>query len=216
MKIVTREQQEAAAKATAIGAAKGAAVGLTIFIPSFWLLGRRYPAVRNLPTVQKGWLSIVAILGGGATNAEFAYERFIQSQWNDPSAERLKEIRQHDEDQWMSMSPREKALKWARDHRYQIVFGSWAASMLGSAAVIFGRNPQQTFSQKLVQARMVAQGATVAVLIASAGLSQLKFKDDEDDSQHHHEKQWQDIINQPQERTPPLGSVHPSHAGRNA
>lgn len=41
---------------------------------------------------------------------------------------------------------------------------------------------------------MVAQGATVAVLIASAGLSQLKFKDDEDDSQHHHEKQWQDIV----------------------
>lgn len=57
-------------------------------------------------------------------SAEFAYERFIQEQWNDPSAERLKEARQHDEDQWMSMSPREKSLKWARDHRYQIVFGS--------------------------------------------------------------------------------------------
>lgn len=58
-------------------------------------------------------------------SAEFAYERFIQEQWNDPSADRLKEARQHDEDQWMSMSPREKSLKWARDHRYQIVFGSW-------------------------------------------------------------------------------------------
>lgn len=40
---------------------------------------------------------------------------------------------------------------------------------------------------------MVAQGATVAVLIASAGLSQIKFKDDEDDEAHH-DKQWQDIV----------------------
>lgn len=85
---------------------------------------------------------------------------------------------------------------------------------------------------------MVAQGATVAVLIASAGLSQIRFKDDEEE-EGHHEKQWQDIvslgntaspshlyeyslsatcqlyqINQPQEQTPPMGRVHPSHAGR--
>ena len=39
---------------------------------------------------------------------------------------------------------------------------------------------------------MVAQGATVAVLIASAGLSQLRFKDEEEEESHH-EKQWQDI-----------------------
>lgn len=108
----------------------------------------------------------------------------------------------------------------------------WAASMLGSAAFIFGRNPQQwaaslswsesssnvmltisywyvirTFSQKLVQARMVAQGATVAVLIASAGLSQLKFKDDDDDEQHHHDKQWQDIVSN---SLPPRTCIAPS------
>lgn len=54
---------------------------------------------------------------------------------------------------------------------------SWVASMLGSAGFIFARNPTQTFSQKLVQCRMVAQGATVAVLIASAGLSRISFDD---------------------------------------
>lgn len=40
---------------------------------------------------------------------------------------------------------------------------------------------------------MVAQGATVAVLIASAGLSQIKFKDEEDEEAHN-DKQWQDIV----------------------
>jgi hypothetical protein len=40
---------------------------------------------------------------------------------------------------------------------------------------------------------MVAQGATVAVLIASAGLSQLKFKEDELE-EHHENRQWEEIV----------------------
>ena len=51
--------------------------------------------------------------------------------------------------------------------------------MVGSASFIFGRNPTQTFSQKLVQCRMVAQAATVGVVVASAGLSRFQFDDDE-------------------------------------
>jgi hypothetical protein len=43
--------------------------------------------------------------------------------------------------------------------------------MVGSFAYI-SMTPL-TFSQKLVQSRMVAQGLTVAVLIASAGLNQI-------------------------------------------
>jgi len=43
----------------------------------------------------------------------------------------------------------------------------WVASIVGSFALV-GRNPYLTGPQKLVQARVYAQGLTVAVLVASA------------------------------------------------
>jgi hypothetical protein len=52
------------------------------------------------------------------------------------------------------------------ENRYPIVFGSWLASM-GIALGIVSRNPYLSGPQKLVQARVYAQGLTVAVLIAS-------------------------------------------------
>ncbi|KAK4056316.1 Replication factor C, subunit RFC4 [Microbotryomycetes sp. JL221] len=60
-------------------------------------------------------------------------------------------------------------VEWGKEHRYGAVFAAWAASMVGSFGYI-SMTPL-TFAQKLVQARMVAQGLTVAVLIASAGLT---------------------------------------------
>ncbi|GAA6059628.1 hypothetical protein JCM10212_004131 [Sporobolomyces blumeae] len=62
-------------------------------------------------------------------------------------------------------------IEWAKANRWSVVFGSWVASMAGSGAYI-AASPL-SFAQKLVQARMVAQGLTVAVLIASAGLTQI-------------------------------------------
>lgn len=52
----------------------------------------------------------------------------------------------------------------------------------------------RSFSQKLVQCRMVAQGATVAVLIASAGLSQFNL-DEVLDQQP--EASWQQAVSAP-------------------
>lgn len=47
------------------------------------------------------------------------------------------------------------------------MFASWVAAM-GIALGMVGRNKYLSASQKLVQARMYAQGLTLAVLIASA------------------------------------------------
>ena len=57
-------------------------------------------------------------------------------------------------------------MSWGRENRYSIVFVSWLASM-GLALAIVGRAPMST-SQKVVQARVYAQGLTLAVLIVSA------------------------------------------------
>lgn len=58
---------------------------------------------------------------------------------------------------------------WGRDNRYPIVFGSWIASM-GIAFGLVSRNRFLTGQQKLVQARVYAQGLTIAVLLASFAL----------------------------------------------
>lgn len=58
-------------------------------------------------------------------------------------------------------------MDWGRENRYSIVGGSWLASMAIALGIV-GRNPYLTGAQKLVQARVYAQGLTVAVLIATA------------------------------------------------
>lgn len=90
-------------------------------------------------------------------------------------------------------STKDILVDWGKEHRYTVVFWSWAASMVGSFGYIsmtplsFAqklvqvgfRLPSQralhvlTAGDWLVQARMVAQGLTVAVLIASAGLASI-------------------------------------------
>ncbi|GAA5831058.1 hypothetical protein JCM11251_005129 [Rhodosporidiobolus azoricus] len=71
--------------------------------------------------------------------------------------------------QLQPVSTSEAVLEWAKENRWTAVGLSWAASMVGSGAYI--ASSPLTFAQKLVQARMVAQGLTVAVLLASAGLT---------------------------------------------
>ncbi|GAA5936804.1 Rcf2p [Sporobolomyces koalae] len=70
-----------------------------------------------------------------------------------------------------TLGTKDAVLDWAKTNRWSVVFGSWVASMAGSGAYI-AASPL-SFAQKLVQARMVAQGLTVAVVLASAALTQI-------------------------------------------
>lgn len=58
-------------------------------------------------------------------------------------------------------------MDFGKEQRYKIVGGSWVASMAIALGLV-GRNPYLSTQQKLVQARVYAQGLTVAVLIATA------------------------------------------------
>ncbi len=58
-------------------------------------------------------------------------------------------------------------MDWGKENRYPIVAGSWVLSM-GIALGLVGRSPYLSTQQKLVQARVYAQGLTIAVLIATA------------------------------------------------
>ncbi|KAL9104885.1 MAG: hypothetical protein Q9163_000202 [Psora crenata] len=111
----------------------------------------------------------------------------------------------------------ERFMSWGKENRYSIVGGSWVLSM-ALALGLTGRNPYLSTQQKLVQARVYAQGLTIAVLIASAAFEigdrgkgegrweTVKVLDPDDPThQHmiekkvHHERyagedQWQDMV----------------------
>jgi hypothetical protein len=63
----------------------------------------------------------------------------------------------------------ERSKEWATANRYPLLFGFWVASMAGSWAIV-NRNRYLSGAQKLVQARMYAQGATLTALLTSFAL----------------------------------------------
>jgi hypothetical protein len=67
------------------------------------------------------------------------------------------------------MSARERVVDFARREKYKIIGVTWVTSIVGSF-ILVGRNPHLTVQQKIVQARVYAQGLTLAVLCASAAL----------------------------------------------
>ena len=69
-----------------------------------------------------------------------------------------------------------RALQLAKENRWGIIGGSWLATMFGSWAVV-SRNKYLTGPQKLVQARMYAQGATIAVLLVSGVMASSDIRD---------------------------------------
>jgi hypothetical protein len=129
----------------------------------------------------------------------------------------------------------QRAMKWASDNRYSIVFASWVASMGGALALV-GRSPHLTGQQKLVQARVYAQGLTMAVVIASLALEgvdsaqgkgrweTVRYVDPNDpehkkviEKQIHHEKykgedQWMDMVAAEEERLKEREEAREEHA----
>lgn len=71
---------------------------------------------------------------------------------------------------WDNMSISQKVADWSMRHQYTLIMGGWAGS-LGLAGAIISRQKYQTFPQKIVQARMWAQGLTIGLLIVAGALT---------------------------------------------
>lgn len=167
MKIISKEEEAAHYSATVRGGLLGGVVGLAAGTGVIWLGSKRFSVFRNLTLPFRAFLSVstgtfTAIIA--ADKAGEAYERRAH-----PERE-YKDANQQLQEQIAAQKSGMRRLKdWATEHRYGIVFGSWVASM-GIALGIVQRNRYLTGAQKLVQARVYAQGLTVAVLLASFAL----------------------------------------------
>lgn len=106
--------------------------------------------------------TFVGIIAADHASRSFEAERNQQMQWYENREQRLRS------EELSQLTMVDRAMLWARREKYKIVGVTWIASMIGSF-VLVGRNPYLSGQQKIVQARVYAQGLTLAVLVASAG-----------------------------------------------
>jgi cytochrome c-type biogenesis protein CcmH/NrfG len=101
-----------------------------------------------------------AIIAADRASRKFEADR-------DPARQYLEQATAEREALRQSESVLQRAKEWGRENRYSIVTASWVASM-GVAFGLVSRDKYLTGAQKLVQARVYAQGLTIAILLATA------------------------------------------------
>ncbi|KAJ5224677.1 uncharacterized protein N7469_008180 [Penicillium citrinum] len=166
MKLLTKEEEDAHYSSVVKGGTFGGLIGLAGGAAGVLLASRRFHTIRNLTLPMKAFLvtstgTFVGIIAADHASRSFEAERNAERQWYENREERLR----LQESAGLSMTDR--VVAFARREKYKIVGATWIASMVGSF-VLVGRNPYISSQQKIVQARVYAQGLTLGVLCASA------------------------------------------------
>lgn len=126
---------------------------------------------------------------------------YQQAHYSDKAAHAQRRERSEYEKKWDSLSSFDKALTWTKDNKFGVVIGSWVASM--GASWLYIQSQPLSFSQKLVQARVWAQGLTVASLIGIAALTTIPSAGDTLLSKSHSadDQSWRKIIQEQADAT---------------
>ncbi|ROT39679.1 hypothetical protein SODALDRAFT_273779 [Sodiomyces alkalinus F11] len=164
MKILTKEDEKAHYDSVVRAGFKGGAIGLAGGLAGAWLAYRRFPAFRGLTLPFRAFLLSSVATAGSIVAADHASIAF--SRERDPTANFRGETQRARDTLRAHETTSSRLMEWGRRNRYSIVFGSWIASMAVAFAIV-SRQPMSA-AQKLVQARVYAQGLTVAVLVVTA------------------------------------------------
>lgn len=168
MKLLTKEEEQEHWNATVSGGIFGGVMGTLGGTAAVILAQRRYPTFRGLTVPFRTFLAcsagtFAAIIAADRASRNYEAERAPERQHHLNAQEQLQQQITESQTFW------ERARSWGNKNRYSIVAGSWVASM-GTAFAIVHRNKYLTGAQKLVQARVYAQGLTLAVLLASLAM----------------------------------------------
>ncbi|ESZ98761.1 hypothetical protein SBOR_0867 [Sclerotinia borealis F-4128] len=165
MKILTKEEEANHYNATLKGGIAGGLLGLAAGGSVLYLANARFHTIRGLTIPMKTFLvtsagTFSAIISADRSSRAYEWNRDPARNYKDKSTLLLEEQKANE-----TIAQRFKA--WGKENRYSIVTASWVASM-GVAFGLVSKNKYLTGKQKLVQARVYAQGLTLAVLIATA------------------------------------------------
>ncbi|KAF9534571.1 hypothetical protein CPB83DRAFT_203075 [Crepidotus variabilis] len=195
MKInLNQEQVQEHTAASRRGAIEGAALGASVGLAGSYWAQRRLHAYQRLPLSLKALGIIIITAPCLSIQAERRGLEYDRSQWVGAAVHLMDERELEAEKHWESLSLWDKVGDWSYRHQYSLIMGSWAGS-LGVAAAIISRNKYQTYPQKIVQARMWAQGLTIGLLIVAGALTHSR----KEIAHHEVDHSWRDILEQ-QER----------------
>lgn len=168
MKLLSKQEEDEHYSAVLRGGIGGGAAGLAIGLAGNYLLNKRSPFYRSLTIPLRAFFvsstgTFFAIVYADRYSRQYEMSRHEELHtFRDSTQQRLAE-------QKANMTTGEKVQDWFRENRYPIVTASWLASMGGSLAWV-ARDKYLSTAQKIVQARVYAQGLTLAVLVATATL----------------------------------------------
>ncbi|KAI0677103.1 hypothetical protein C8Q78DRAFT_987566 [Trametes maxima] len=191
MKFATEEELAGHHAATVRGAIEGVIGGLALSLPASFYLQRNWTYYRRLPPHLKA-LGVIMIVGPCyAIQAERRGVEFDKSTWTGAGKAELDREERVAESRWQALDTKAKLKEWAIQNQYKVILGSWAASMALAGAIVM-RNRYQSTPQKVVQARMWAQGLTIGVLIAAGVLTQTQRQQQHDNRTVDHS--WAHIL----------------------
>ncbi|RAL16837.1 HIG1 domain-containing protein [Aspergillus homomorphus CBS 101889] len=166
MKLLTKQEEDAHYRSVVKGGTIGGILGLIGGVAGVLAFSKRSSTVRNLTLPMKSFLvtssgTFVGIVAADHASRDFEASRNASQMWYQNRTERLRQ------EELAQLSTVDRLTAWAKREKYKIVGATWVASMVGSFAMV-SRNKFLSSSQKIVQARVYAQGLTLAVLVASA------------------------------------------------
>ncbi|KAK9358030.1 hypothetical protein V1504DRAFT_462472 [Lipomyces starkeyi] len=151
---------------------------------------KHYPKSAPRNVSMRTFMMIGSFLMGFVTTTEvysLKYERMVINKINNID-ESL--IRREIE---LPKTVTDEALEYINNNRFKVFLSAWLASLAGAGYMV-SRDRYMTTSQKVVQARMYAQGFTLLLIVGSAGLAML---DDKPKSNAHvfKDETWKTMIN---------------------
>ncbi|KAI0036035.1 hypothetical protein K488DRAFT_67952 [Vararia minispora EC-137] len=205
MKVTTTDEElQGLNAATTRGAIEGALAGLAVSVPASFAMHRYWPAYRQLPIQLKVLGIIIVTAPAYAIQAERRTTQFDEEHnWKGATREILERERSKDDRMLEGLTGIQRIRQWAIQNQYKVILGSWAASMTLASVIIF-RDRHQTTSQKIVQARMWAQGLTIGILIGAGILTHSQRLEN---AKHHNEDHsWRDLLEAEERarRVPPI------------
>ncbi|PGH17672.1 hypothetical protein AJ79_01034 [Helicocarpus griseus UAMH5409] len=168
MKLLTKEEENAHYNEVLKGGALGTITGLIGGAAGVLAASKRFPTIQNLTLPMKAFLVTSSGTFFGIIAADHSSRNFEMSTHHEHQflGEREARIRNQE---LATMSATDRLWEFVRKEKYKIMTASWAASMIGSW-VLVSRNPTLTKGQKIVQARVYAQGLTLAVMCGTAAM----------------------------------------------
>ncbi|KAI8386888.1 hypothetical protein BD560DRAFT_363361 [Blakeslea trispora] len=168
-KYLTTEQEKVRDQIFYQSGAKGALIGLGLGAVATAFVLKRSPEFRALSRPLQSIMAASTTTAGFLFASDKATQEFENRELGYTDEDMIAALRRGQRPQ-DNMSSFDRSMQYLNNNRWSVIGLSWAVSMAGALGLSFS-NRYLTTQQKLVQARMYAQAVTIAVLMASAGVS---------------------------------------------